>query len=142
MVGSYDDNVYFLKPDGTKIAEFKTGDGVYSSPAIMSDGTVVVGSLDGNVYFLNPDGTKKAAFKTGGKVTSSPAVMSDGTVVVGSHDGNVYFLNPPKKTRKTRIELVEVPRLPNGECPPKVEKKSEPSKAKPEENPSKATEAR
>ena len=33
--------------------EFKTGGGVWSSPAIGSDGTVYVGSDDGKLYAVN-----------------------------------------------------------------------------------------
>ena len=39
----------------TPIWEFETGDGVYSSPAIGSDGTVYVGSLDKKLYAIKTD---------------------------------------------------------------------------------------
>ena len=54
MVGSHDGYVYFLRPDGTEKAKFKTGGRVHSSPTIAKDGTVVVGSYDRYVYFLTP----------------------------------------------------------------------------------------
>jgi len=38
---------------GTKLWEFETGGGVYSSPAIGSDGTVYVGSHDNKLYAIN-----------------------------------------------------------------------------------------
>ena len=38
-----------IKP-GTVLWEFETGDDVFSSPAIGSDGTVYVGSRDGKLY--------------------------------------------------------------------------------------------
>jgi hypothetical protein len=38
---------------GTKLWEFETGGGVYSSPAIGSDGTVYVGLLDNKLYAIN-----------------------------------------------------------------------------------------
>ena len=37
------------------IWEFKTGDGVNSSPAIGSDGTVYVGSQDNKLYAIKTD---------------------------------------------------------------------------------------
>ena len=40
-----------IKP-GTVLWEFETGDGVVSSPAIGSDGTVYVGSYDSKVYAI------------------------------------------------------------------------------------------
>ena len=38
---------------GTKLWEFETGGGVYSSPAIGSDGTVYVGLLENKLYAIN-----------------------------------------------------------------------------------------
>ena len=47
------------KVDPTKhkrfLWEFETGDGVYSSPAIGSDGTVYVGSADKKLYAIKTD---------------------------------------------------------------------------------------
>ena len=40
---------------GVKLWQFKTGGGVYSSPAIGSDGTVYVGSFDGKLYAIKTD---------------------------------------------------------------------------------------
>ena len=40
---------------GVKLWEFKTGDEVFSSPAIGSDGTVYVGSLDNKLYAIQTD---------------------------------------------------------------------------------------
>ena len=40
---------------GTKLWEFETGDPVYSSPAIGSDGTVYVGSYDKKLYAFRTD---------------------------------------------------------------------------------------
>ena len=65
-VGSYDDYLYAINPDGSRKWRFKTGGYVsYSSPAAGSDGTIYVGSEDNNLYAINPDGSKKWTFKTG-----------------------------------------------------------------------------
>ena len=45
-VGSEDNNLYAMNPDGSKKWAFRTGDDVKSSPAIGSDGTIYVGSED------------------------------------------------------------------------------------------------
>ncbi|MCX6117605.1 MAG: PQQ-binding-like beta-propeller repeat protein [Proteobacteria bacterium] len=95
VVGSWDNNVYWLK-DGIKIAEYQTEGRVTSCPAVLSDGTVVVGSNDKKVYWLK-DGKKVAEFQTGGKVDSSPAILNNETVVVGSNDNKVYWLKDGKK---------------------------------------------
>ena len=87
-VGSYDGNLYAIKPDGSKKWNFKTRDSVHSSPAIGSDGTIYVGSDDSYLYAINADGSKKWAFKTGW-VYSSPAIGRDGTIYVGSWDDNL-----------------------------------------------------
>ena len=48
--------VYALDGEsGEKKWEFETGDEVWSSPAIGSDGTVYVGSTDSNVYAIKTD---------------------------------------------------------------------------------------
>ena len=54
VVGSWDNYVYFLSPDGTLKARYQTGGAVSSSPVQLADGTVVVGSDDKHVYFLDP----------------------------------------------------------------------------------------
>lgn len=68
--------------------------GVYSSPAIGTDGTIYVGSHDANLYALNPDGTMKWAFPVSNDIYSSPALGPDGTVYFGDFDGSVYAVNP------------------------------------------------
>ncbi|MBN2082493.1 PQQ-binding-like beta-propeller repeat protein [bacterium] len=93
-VGSQDDKLYALNPNGTLNWSYTTGDNVDSSPAVGTDGTVYVGSSDNNLYALNPDGTLKWSYATGADVRSSPAIGADGTVYVGSLDSNVYALNP------------------------------------------------
>ena len=51
---------------GVKLWEFETGDCVWSSPAIGSDGTVYVGSDDHKLYAINgKTGVKIWEFETG-----------------------------------------------------------------------------
>ncbi|AKB37164.1 cell surface protein [Methanosarcina siciliae C2J] len=93
-VGSNDNKIYALNPDGTLKWNYTTGDYVYGSPAIASDGTIYVGSKDYNLYALNPDGTLKWNYTTGSYVYGSPTIGSDGTIYCGSSDKKVYALNP------------------------------------------------
>ena len=44
-VGSQDNNLYAINPDGSQKWAFKTGNGVHGSPTIGSDGTIYVLSL-------------------------------------------------------------------------------------------------
>jgi outer membrane protein assembly factor BamB len=98
-VGSQDDYVYAVNPDGSLKWRFLTGDVVRSSPAIAPDGTIYVGSYDDRLYALNPGGTLKWSYLTGGNVSSSPAVAADGTIIFGSNDNRIYALNPDSTLR-------------------------------------------
>ncbi|MDD5688935.1 MAG: PQQ-binding-like beta-propeller repeat protein, partial [Caldisericia bacterium] len=90
-----DDYLYALNPDGTLKWKFETeGDGmhgIYSSPAIGSDGTIYVGTDDDYLYALNPDGTLKWKFKANNAISSSPAISSDGTIYVGVDEGDAFL---------------------------------------------------
>jgi len=99
-VGSDDNNLYAINPDGTQKWAFTAGTIIRSSPAIGSDGTVYAGSYDKKLYAINPDGTQKWAFTTGNFVHSSPAIGSDGTVYVGSNDDKLYAINPDDGSQK------------------------------------------
>jgi len=95
-VGSWDDKIYALNPDGSLKWAYKTWDHIDSSPAIGPDGTLYVGSGDKRIYALTPDGSLKWFFDTGGTVKSSPAIGPDGTIYVGSGYPRAGFraLNP------------------------------------------------
>ena len=98
-VGSQDNYLYAVNPDGTLRWRYLTGDVVRSSPAVATDGTIYVGSYDNRLYALNPDGTVKWSYLTGGNVPSSPAIAADGTVFFGSSDNRIYALNPDSTLR-------------------------------------------
>ena len=113
-VGSNDDNLYAINPDGSNKWIYKTKGNVESSPAISSDGTIYVGSVDYHLHAVNPDGSKKWVYKTGKKIKSSPAIGSDGTVYVGSYDYNLYAINPDgskKWALKTGYYVVSSPAI-------------------------------
>ena len=93
-VGSSDNRLYAINPDGTlKWSLLKDGDWE-SSPAIGGDGTIYVGSSDGDLYAIKPDGNLKWRFILGGAIESSPAIGGDGTIYVGSSDGDLYAIDP------------------------------------------------
>jgi len=93
-VGSWDDNLYAVNPDGTVKWRYRTGGNVESSPAIGSDGTVYVGSADSALHAVNPDGELRWKYETGGPVRSSPRIGADGTVYVGSDDNFLHAVSP------------------------------------------------
>jgi outer membrane protein assembly factor BamB len=79
---------------GTVKWKYRTGNSVYSSPAIGADGTIYIGSQDDYVYALNPtDGSVKWKYGTSYYVNSSPAIGADGTIYIGSFDYSVYALH-------------------------------------------------
>ncbi|MCX6116672.1 MAG: PQQ-binding-like beta-propeller repeat protein [Proteobacteria bacterium] len=86
-----------------KVQRFKTDSEVWSTPAILNDGTVVVASLNGFVYWLK-DGKELFKFEIGGLVKSSPAIMNDGTIVVGSDNRHVYWLKDGKEVFKFKTD--------------------------------------
>jgi len=98
-VGSQDDYVYAVNPDGTLKWRLLTGDVVRSSPAIAPDGTIYVGSYDNRLYAIAPGGTLKWSYLAGGNVASSPAIAADGTIYFGSSDNGIYALNPDSTLR-------------------------------------------
>jgi len=78
-----------------------------SSPAILSDGTVIVGSPDGNVYaFHGTTGRERWRFRTGNRIECSPAVGLDGTLYIPSRDGKLYAIDG--LTGRERWEAKEV----------------------------------
>ena len=93
-VGSGDDYIYAINPDGTLKWKYQARYHVSSSPAIGSDGTIYVGSGDDYIYAINPNGTLKWKYQTGDVVYSSPAIGSDGTIYVGSDDDCLYAIKP------------------------------------------------
>jgi len=83
-----------LKWHTGQVGKANIGDGIVTSPAIGSDGTIYVGtySNNGQLYAVNPNGTLK--WKTdfiGESIYASPAIGSDGTIYVGTYPNNGNF---------------------------------------------------
>ena len=56
-VGSYDNNIHAVNPDGTLAWSYAAESRIFSSPALGSDGRLYVGSWEDTLYALNSDGT-------------------------------------------------------------------------------------
>jgi outer membrane protein assembly factor BamB len=93
-IGSRDNKLYAINPDGAERWNFRTGGFIDSSPAIGSDETIYVGSNDGKLYAINPDGSEKWNFTTNNYIESSPSIGYDGTIYFGSKDKKLYAVNP------------------------------------------------
>ena len=92
-VGSEDNNLYAINPDGTLKWAFTTGTFIEGAPAVGRDGTIYIGSWDNKLYAVNPDGTQQWAFTAQKLFDSSPTIGPEGTIYAGSWDGNLYALN-------------------------------------------------
>lgn len=93
-IGSNDNELYALYPDGNLKWTYDTGDSVVSPPAVGVDQTIYVGSRSDRLYAINPDGTLKWSFLTGGSISAAPTVGTDGTIYIGSADTLFYAINP------------------------------------------------
>lgn len=94
-MGSGDNKLYALNPDGTK--KWSISGGIISCFVIGADGTVfgtspTAGISPTNVYALNPDGTLK--WSVYGIRGRPPAIGSDGTLYVGGTNFILTALNP------------------------------------------------
>lgn len=69
--------------------------GVYSTPAIGPDGSVVIGDLGGTVSCYSPDGgALNWRFQTDAYVILGSATIDpNGTALIGAGDGNLYVLD-------------------------------------------------
>jgi outer membrane protein assembly factor BamB len=105
-VGSNDNKLYAINPDGSLKWEYTTNDRIDASPAIGLDGTIYIGSYDGVLYALNPeDGSLKWSYGTVDYIVSSVAIGQNGTIYLGSSDGLLYSLTPEDGSRKWQHEV-------------------------------------
>jgi outer membrane protein assembly factor BamB len=93
-IGSLDENLYCLDPNGVEVWHRDTDGQIFSSPAVDAAGRVFVGSRSGGMYAFNANGTTAwGPFLTAGEVFASPALDPDGSLYFGSTDGALYALN-------------------------------------------------
>ena len=97
-IGSGDNKLYALNPDGTLKWSFPTESAVYTA-AIAPDGTIYFCTLCGldftEFYALDPDGTLKWSYPTNLCVPAWPMIGPDGTIYFRAWaDDNLYALDP------------------------------------------------
>jgi outer membrane protein assembly factor BamB len=93
--GGSDGKVYALDAvDGHKIGEFKTGDKIWSTPAV-EENTVYIGSFDKKLHILDAATLKPARwkeFEAEGAIAATPLVY-EGTIYFGSFDRYLYAVD-------------------------------------------------
>ena len=72
---------------------FETAGPITSSPALSSDGLVLVGSHDGRLRAIDAQGKLRWSFATSDTIFSSPALSAFGAVVFGADDDFLYELD-------------------------------------------------
>lgn len=83
--------VYAFDLRGTVRWRTATGGKVYSSPALLPDGTVVVGSQDDKLWALRPAGAVRWTYETAADLDATPAVDEVRRVIyIGGDDGRVH----------------------------------------------------
>jgi outer membrane protein assembly factor BamB len=78
--------LYAVKSNWALGWTYVTGGTIESSPAVGSDGTILIGSYDNNIYAITSAGALSWTYETADDVYSSPAIDELGNVYVGSKD--------------------------------------------------------
>ena len=86
--------VYAFDLRGTVRWRTATGGKVYSSPALLPDGTIVVGSQDDKLWALRPAGATRWTYETAADVDATPAVDELRRVIyVGGDDRKLHAVD-------------------------------------------------
>ena len=110
-IGSWDDYLYALNPDGTMKWKVGTGWGTSNCQSIDENGVIYV--CTDKLYAFYPNGTLKWSFNLGdwcvGK--SSPAISSEGIIYIGlvkvNDDGGAIIAINPDGTERWRKTIAK-----------------------------------
>jgi len=109
-VGSEDENIYAINPDGTLKWQYKTHHEIDTSPAIGTDGSIIlgVGFTDDRLYSISSNGELNWVLDNlpGLADISSPAIGTDGTIYVNTFF-NILFAFSPNGDKKWEISRAE-----------------------------------
>ncbi|MCE5249578.1 PQQ-binding-like beta-propeller repeat protein [bacterium] len=92
-IGSWDNCLYAVNPDGTTGWTYKTTAGISSSPVIGPDGAIYACSFNSYVYAINREGSLRWKYVSRAPIFSSPAVGEDGSVYFATTDRDLIALN-------------------------------------------------
>ncbi|MCY3414174.1 MAG: PQQ-like beta-propeller repeat protein [Candidatus Heimdallarchaeota archaeon] len=95
LIGGYDGILRaFTQDTGKQLWKVGTNDHIYSSPAQLSDGTIIQASADGTVYAIDTDGEIVWKYDSFEPIRSSPAIDANDVIYVGSGEGALLSINP------------------------------------------------
>jgi len=75
FIGSTDNNLYSIDPDGEIEWRYETNGPIYASPAVDGIGNVYTGSADQHFYSINRNGQLNWEHDLGSTVNSSPTII-------------------------------------------------------------------
>lgn len=108
-LGSLDDHLYAVAPDGRQRWAYRTGDDVRSSPALGDDGTLFVGSDDGHVHAVTRDGERRWRTDLGGFVRAPVALGRNGDVIAGVYGPQPRVVSLDAETGEVRWSFLLSP---------------------------------
>jgi len=65
-------------------------DKIVSTPAVATNGTILVGTEDEHLYAVAPSGTLLWLLPFAGDIDTTPAIASDGTIYVAGDDAHLH----------------------------------------------------
>lgn len=104
VVGSQDDQVRAIDPDGGVRWTVATRDDVDAPPAIGDDGTVYVGGDDGVLRAITMGGVERWQRPLGGYIRAGVALGLDGALVVGTYGPRARVVSIDRETGALRWE--------------------------------------
>lgn len=102
VMGSQDDRVRAIDPDGGVRWTVTTHDDVDAPPAIDADGAVYVGGDDGVLRAITRDGSERWRRPLGGYVRAGVAIGLDGALVVGTYGPRARVVAVDRETGEER----------------------------------------
>ncbi len=91
LVAARDGVLYaFATANGATIWDYDTDADIRASPAIASDGRIVLPAGAGDLLILNPDGTKRKRLRSDGTIRTPPAVGANDVVYWGDDHHVAY----------------------------------------------------
>lgn len=107
IAGCYDNAIHCIDMDTLQpLWRFHVNGPIYSSPAVLSDGSFVIGSEDGFLRRIDSDGQGIWEFQAKGPFHSTPTVdKHQGVVFGGSYDHAMYALDLTTGELRWKVEL-------------------------------------